>query len=541
MIDSRLLDAYVAELEALRTHGREIAQAHPDIAGRLDIGPRRSRDPQVERLVESAAFIAARLRLMIEDTASELPLATLSMLAPAFLEPIPSMALLEFDSGAEEQIIPRGARFDYLVGGHALLCFSTTMETTVAPIRLRLRRLEPAGAAADGIGIGIVGQPTRNLMFCLGNDDLSAAALMDAFADALVGIEIVAPGGEAYSVPVARLRLHGFARDEAVLPVRPAVHPAHRLVAEFIAVPEKFRFVSLVGPAVAPGTELRFRFSRPLPLSPRLPSDLITVNRVPGVNLWQSAATPIDIDGRRLEFPVRVDALRYRTVECHSVENVDLFGPDGGAPIRIDPVVSFGNVRGTQIRWGTRRSVSRAGAEVLLYFQGLDYSELGRQRFMVAPVVLASNRDMAQYAIVHAPLHSVEGGIGDWQATLATAPTSYRARAMNATAMESLVGYLKSSMSGLANDGSGRALRSYLKQFSATQDASWIDGIGAIGLQRIAALRGGQPQPGVAITIDYDGAGHRTTSSAMVKRVLGELFESHRGLNRVEEVVVQST
>jgi len=69
LLDNRLLSAYVAELTALRSHGREFAEAYPDIASRLDIGERQSRDPQVERVVESSAFLAARLRRMIEESA----------------------------------------------------------------------------------------------------------------------------------------------------------------------------------------------------------------------------------------------------------------------------------------------------------------------------------------------------------------------------------------------------------------------------------------------------------------------------------------
>ena len=90
--------------------------------------------------------------------------------------------------------------------------------------------------------------------------------------------------------------------------------------------PEKFRFVSITGLPLESGSEIRFRFSRRLVLPPVLPPDLITVNRVPAVNMWPTAASPFDITGRQLEYPVRADALRYRTVECHSVESVEIYG-----------------------------------------------------------------------------------------------------------------------------------------------------------------------------------------------------------------------
>ena len=541
MIDTQLLNAYVAELEAIRSHGRDLAKMYPDIAGRLDIGPHRSRDPHVERVVESAAFLAARLRLMIDSSATEIPLLALSMFAPVLSEPIPSMALLRLHGGTESQYIPRGSRFDFQVGGQALVCFSTTMSLTITPLALRLQRLEPTRAYPDGIGIRLVGTPPKTLMLCLGNDELSAAALMDGFDELLSVIEVVPPnGGSPINIPRSYLRIHGFARNEAALPVRPAMHQAHRVVTEFMVFPEKFRFVSLTGLPLQSNSEIRFRFSRPLQLSPLLSPDLITVNRVPSVNLWQSAATPIDIDGHQIEYPVRVDALRYRTAECHSVERVDLHDPSVEKPIRLDPVVALGEVQGTDVRWGVRRTTSRMGGEVLMYFQGLDYRILGRRHLLAAPNVLASNRDLAQRTPAGGQLQPVES-FGDWRCALATAPTIYRSAVSGVQVMETLIGYLQSSMGGLVAESQRGLLRDYLKRFPGGDEVGWIDGIGAVSLHPVASLKGGQAQPGLAIAIAFDSDRYRTTSQAMVKRVIGELFESQRGINRVEEVIVRST
>ena len=548
MIDSQLLDAYVAELEALRVHGRDLARAYPGIAARLDIGPSRSRDPHVERVVESAAFLAARLRRMIEAGAAELPMAALSILAPALVEPIPSMALLELRGGREPQDVPRGTRFDYELGGRAPVCFSTTMALTVAPLALRLRRMEPSGGSPDGIGIRIGGRPPARLVLCLGGNEPSAAVLMDALDQALAAVELVLPGREEpVPVPKSRLRVHGFAPDEAALPVRPAVHRAHRVVTEFMVFPEKFRFISLTGLPLVSGSEIRLRFSRPLRLPSPLAPDLVTVNRVPGVNLWRSAATPFDVDGSRIEYPVRVDSPRYRTdsprrraVECHSIESVDLHGSGGGGAIRLDPIVGLGEVRGTAVRWGGRRVLSRPVGEMLMYFQGLDYRDLGHRRLLAAPTVMASNRDAAQCVQVGAELRPLDG-LGGWTGVLAGAPTPYRSAIVESRAMEMLIGFLRSSMSALAGESRRGLLREYLKRFPGAEEADWIDGIGSVTLRATASVRGGLPHPGLAMAIAFDGEGHRTTSQAMVKRVLGELFESQRGINSVEKVVVQST
>ena len=542
MIDAELLDAYIAELEALRVHGRDLARAYPDIAGRLDIGPRRSRDSQVERVVESAAFLAARLRMMIESTATELPLASLEMLAPTLIEPVPSMAVLEMRSGPESHVVPKGTRFDYMLAGQPLVCFSTTMSLTLAPVSLRLRNLEPTGGMASGIGIKFQGDPPSQITFCLGNDELSAAVLMDAITEHLLAIEVIPPNSAMTPrrIPRSSLRVCGFSADEAALPKRPAAHAAARLATEFMVFPEKFRFVTLGGVPLQSGSEILLRFKKPLGLPSRLPVDIISVNKVPAINLWHAPATPFDIDGRQLEFPVRVDALRYRTVECHSVEKVDVYKESTSEAHRIDPIVAFGNILGSEVRWGVRRTTTSVGAEILMYFQGLDYRNLGYQRYLAAPSVLASNRDLAQRAVVGTLLEAVEGGFAGWQATLSTAPTPYYSGISGSRAMSVLIGYINSSMNSFTSTNGAATLHSYLRRFPGSRQANWINGVKFVALRPVTVIRNGQPVAGLAMIINFDTRRHKTTSAAIIKRVLGAVFESQRGLNRIEEVIIQT-
>ena len=535
MIDNQLLDAYITELDALRNHGRDFANAYHDIASDLDVGPRRSRDPHVERVIDSIAFLAARMRLMIEEDATELPLATLALLAPSLVEPVPSMAILEFRGGSEEEAVPRDSRFDFEVVGQAVACFSTAMDTSVAPVTLRLRRLD-AGAGADAIGVKLQGAPPERLLLHLGNDAISTAMLMDALEEDLAGIDLVPRSGTPIRLPKNALRVHGFNESEAALPVRPAAHRAHRVVIEFMAFPDKFSFVSLSGLPLESGTEIVFRFSRRLQLPAALPQDLISANRVPAVNLWKAAATPFDVNGRQLEYPVRVDALRYRTVECHSVENVDIHGPDGESE-RIDPVVAFGDVVGSDIRWGVRRSVSRMGGELMMYLEGLDYSELGRDRYLAAPNVLASNRDVAHRVPLGRSLKPVDP-LGDWHCALATAPSPYLPALTGSEAMEKLIGYLRCSMTSLENGGVDM-LRSYLRHFPGAPAATWIKDLGPLTTYPLAAMRMGYPQPGIGVEVAFNRPRNRTTSTAMLKRVVGLLLESQRGINRVQNVSIR--
>ncbi len=538
-MDASLLSAYVGELEALRVHGREFAREYPDIASRLDIGPQRSRDPHAERVIESTAFLAGRIRLMIEENAAEVPAAMLAVLAPTLVEPVPSLATIELVGGTEAHAVPRGTRFDFYSGGQALVCMSTTMDTAAYPGSVTVRRVEGGGRYADGLSVKFSVRPSGRVVFCVGNDELSAASLLDALERDLAGIAYVPPEGSPVPLPISRVAFHGFSNAEAALPVYPGVHPAYRVVGEFLAFPEKFRFISIRGMRYQANSELRFYFKRPLPFEGQLPRDLLSVNKVPAINLWASTATPFDIVGRELEYPVRVDALRYRTVECHGVRHVEMFDPGGGKPERIDPIIGHGEVLGTPVRWGTRRGFSRAGGEIMMYFRGLDYWQIGQKRFLVAPHVYASNRDIAQRVRAGARLTPTES-LADWRARLVSAPSAYIPAISSRGSLEGLISYVRSSVSRLVSQGGEGLLRDYLRSFPGGANAGWIDGIKGLDFEAVASASGRRPEAGVSINITYDGERYRATSAAMVRRVLGGLFDSQRGINRTEEVVIRT-
>ena len=537
-MDRALVETYLAELDALRQQGRELASRYPDIAGQLDIGSRRSRDPHVERVVESSAFLAARLRLLVESQASELPLATLALLAPTLVEPVPSMAVVRFADGRQMRRVARGTRLDYCAAGQALVCLATTMDADLAPAAVEVERLAPAGAAVDGLSLAFRGSdlPGRPLLHA-GGTEAAAAELLTALVRDLAAIEVRRSGGSRGAIehhPASALRLRGYDESEASLPVRPNAHPAHRLVAELIAFPDKFRFFSLEGLGLRPGDEVLLRFGRRLRLPSPIPPDLVDLDAVPAVNLWSGPATPFEVNGRELEYPVRPDALRYRSVECHSVESVRLYGGDAKRGEELDRIAGFGQPRGTAAKWGMRRVAGPAGAQVLIHFEGLDSRDVERSRRIAAPSVLMSNRDVAEHVPAGAELTPI-GGTGDWRATLAGPPSPYLPALAGLRAMEALVAHLGASLAS-ATDPSW--LKGYLTLFPGAERAGWIDAIESVRIGSGAIVRQGCTVRAVMGLVRLDGERCRGVSRAVVGRVLREVLESRRGLNEPSGVEV---
>ena len=309
---------------------------------------------------------------------------------------------------------------------------------------------------------------------------------------------------------------------------------------EFLVFPDKFRFVTLDVDGLSSGDEIRLRFHRPMAFPGQLDADLISVNRVPVVNLWRTVSAPVDVDGRALEYPVQVAAPRYRTVECHSVESLDAYESGQAAAQRLDPVFGLGNLRGTAIQWGTRRIMSRTGSDLLLYFRGLDYGRLGVEQLLVTGNVLASNRDAAQNLQMGSPLAPVDPA-GGWSGRLVSTPTPYLPGLDGANALETMIGYLNSGMVGLVGDARRGVLQDYLRRFPGGARAAWIEGLNGVSTRPVMTIRGRQQISGVGLVIGYDAASYPNTSQGVVKRILGQLFDSQRGLNRVEELQIDAS
>src|SRR5215813_10706387 len=119
-----LLPYYNRELNAIRRLAGEFATAHPKIAGRLRLAPDAVDDPHVARLLEGAAFLAARVHHRLDDEFPELTDALLGVLYPHYLAPVPSMAVAQFVLDAERATSPDG----FAIARHSLLTTPTLGE-----------------------------------------------------------------------------------------------------------------------------------------------------------------------------------------------------------------------------------------------------------------------------------------------------------------------------------------------------------------------------------------------------------------------------
>ena len=103
-----LLQYYNDELTYLRRLGRSFALRYPKVAAQLEMSADQCSDPHVERLIESFAFLTARLQRRIDGEFPDITASLLGVMYPHLVDPVPPMAIARFDVDPEQGKITTG-------------------------------------------------------------------------------------------------------------------------------------------------------------------------------------------------------------------------------------------------------------------------------------------------------------------------------------------------------------------------------------------------------------------------------------------------
>ena len=281
-MDPRLLRHYNAELGFLREMGAEFAGQFPKIAARLGIDGLEVVDPYVERLLEGVAFLTARLQLKLDAEFPRFTEQLLNIVQPQFLAPLPAMLIACFQPDVNDPgllkgfPLPQGSGLRSLLGrgdatacefrtAHALTLWPITLETasySVHPADLPLARLglrQPLRGALRlrlrcGGGLKFAQLPLDRLPIWFGGHDETAWKLLELALGHCLGVlllPIVRPATWHRLLPPEAVAPLGFADDEALLPQTLKGFSGYRLLREYQALPERFRFIELQGLASA--------------------------------------------------------------------------------------------------------------------------------------------------------------------------------------------------------------------------------------------------------------------------------------------------
>lgn len=353
--------ALLSQLNRLKEQAREFGSANPALAPFLADA---CCDPDVERLLEAAAYQTLLLQRKLASDLPELVHDLTQLVLPHYLRPVPATTAIRFTSdSAHSFLIPAGAEIASVpVDDEGTRCrFRTTSDLTFHPLEIVsadfCRGSGRAGAVL--LTLGLVGmaldewQPGPLRLF-LAADHALATDLYLLLSRHVTGIVLDADGGGAVTLPPDCLAASGFGEKDALFPYPPHAFPGYRLLQEYFAMPEKFLFFELTGwerwQRRGKGREFTIRIELDsLPCQPqRINKDTVAVNTVPAVNLFAHDADPISVTHRVGSYPVR-PAGPPACTDVFSVDHVtgytrstgrerayaafDSFGCDGPSPV----------------------------------------------------------------------------------------------------------------------------------------------------------------------------------------------------------------
>lgn len=370
-MNSLLLKHFNQELRHFKEVGAEFARAFPNIARRLGMEGIEVQDPLVERLLEGAAFLAARIQVRLDAEFPEFSHHLLEMLYPHYLAPTPAMLVAQLQpiladaNLATGSSVERGTKIRSAPGKpDGTVCeFVTAQTVTLWPIEvvaasyfsyapdLPLARLNLPGRCKGGVRVrlrcsaGLSFQQTTidSLRFFLGGADEVAYKLYELIGSpSLLGALCVFTGQPALSVhhfiPAAGLRLVGFDDEQALLPVPARNFAGYRLLQEYFSLPQRYLFWQIDGLAAAvqrnAGSEMELvlLFGRDEhSLEKVVDASNFLLNCTPAINLFEKSIDQVQLSETRHEFHVVADRTRPLDFEIYDLIEVEAYGTGVGS------------------------------------------------------------------------------------------------------------------------------------------------------------------------------------------------------------------
>ncbi|NOQ35141.1 MAG: type VI secretion system baseplate subunit TssF [Methylococcaceae bacterium] len=366
-MDPRLLRYYNTELHHLREMGGEFAAEFPKIAARLGMDGFECADPYVERLLEGFAFLAARVQLKVDAEFPRFTQHLLEMVYPNYLEPTPSMAVVQFQPDLTEGSLDEGFVIErdtelrsQIIKGEQTACeYRTAHDVTLWPLEItEAEYLSGAGAVANldvpslsGLkaGIRLRMRTTAGLKFneisldklpiyLRGTGELPMQLyeqlISNSFAVCVQSAQ--KPRQWQHIIKDKPIKRFGFNDSQSLLKYSPRSFQGYRLLQEYFAFPERFMFAELTGIANAikdcDTDELDFIIMLDCSQSRLINAvekSQFALYCSPAINLFPKRVDRIHVTQMHSEFHILPDRSRPMDFEVSQVTEVVGIGNDG--------------------------------------------------------------------------------------------------------------------------------------------------------------------------------------------------------------------
>ena len=577
----RFITYYTNEMTYLRHAGHAFSQTHPKIARRLELSDKESPDPHTERLLESFAFLTARLTQEIDNRFPEAAGALLQVLYPHLVNPIPSMSVAHFQTDPGKGKITKGHTINkgaslFCYANDDIVCrFRTAYAVTLWPVAL---------THAEFTQTSLLSTPHHTWFLKLTLNTHNVTPILDLGIDHLT-FHISANRQQAYSIYEAlfsqkQIRLFaytplsgqiielpkdsivpmGFDSDEMMLPTPTHGTNAFMLLQEFFHLPEKFMFFKVLNldklkdqiSLESDKLELFISIDGIANLLDyKITKDNFLLGCAPIINLFKKTTDPLRLDRRKIKYRLVPDQRRDNTLEIYSIDSVMSAIESTNQVQTFAPYFSLQHHNdNNQIFWHTRRIASEIrgvpGSDVMISFVDLGFNPTLPPRHIVYANTLCTNRYLAEQIPSQAELQLEEAAPSSRIVCLYK-PTAQSYAPIDGDSLWRMVSILSTNhLTLMGSESSLDALKERLflhvgaQQKDRLMDISSIEKISQTQIvRRIGneAWRGFVK--GVEVTIQTNTSQHKESSSFLLASVLRHYFSITVSMNSFVELVLK--
>ena len=595
--------------------GAEFAHANPKIAARLGIDKGECADPYVERLLEGFAFLSARVHLKIEEEFPKFCQQLISMVYPDYLAPLPSMTVVRLTpdpddiSTAQGFVMPRGTVLRSGLGADMQTAceYRTAQDVTLYPLevskgeyvgnRASLARLgiKPAREVSAGIkiefrtlgGLDIGELNIGSLPLFIGGGGHIPLWLYEQILGNACGLSVLIGEGserQVHELSLDHLGRMGFEADQALLNYRSRSFDGYRLIREYFAFPERYRFVNITGldSALAGATGERFQIVIHLSKRRSELENVVDVDNfqpfcTPAANIFPKRADRIHISDREHEFHVVPDRSKPMDFEVYQVLGVTGYGDRADDKQEFLPFygMSSSHLTAEQSAYYTVQRKPRIASSRQRVLGG-EHTYIGQEVFVslvdttevpyrsdlkqLGVETLCTNRNLARkmplgqggsdFTLeVNAPVTKIQCVAGPTLPGPIGESSDSGQQTMTGDYAWRIISYLSLNYLSLIDDDAeegAAALREMLSLYSnySTLSDRHINGILAVSAKSVTR-RLPIPGPisfgrGLEITVVLDEAAFDGRGMYLFGSVLDEFFSKYVSLNNLTETVIRS-
>ncbi len=580
-----LLEYYKRELTYLRKMGAEFAAQYPKIAGRLELGIGQCPDPHIERLMESFAFLTARIQYNLESEFPRISTALLQLLYPQFVAPIPSMAIARFDVDPDQgklttgHLIPKHSPLFARTPEMEICRFRTCYPVTLWPVEIdsaefvstdKYSFLDYLPQVSLVLKIRIKSLyknftelSLKTLRFYINADRMLAGSLYELLFCNVLKVALL-PEKQKRPVYLSKDSLLpvGFGSDEDVLPYPENAHFAYRLLHEYFTFPRKFLFFDVDGidNFVTRANEedtwfdILFMIDKVPATRMSIDKDTFCLGCTPIINLFPKTSDPVRIDETKTEYRINPDERREKICEIHSILSVSASTDPAEKARVVKPFFSYDHqmdIDDHRTFWYARRQDTGRkdlpGTEIYMTFLDLDFNPKLPPESLLYAHTLCTNRYLAEQIPAGAILQ-IEKQAPLARISTLRKPTSQLDPPLEGPSVWRLISHLSLNYLSLSHpEGSLKALKEILLLYNFT-DKSGIDqqisGIREMECKKVVRRMGKEAWrgfcQGMEITLTFDERLYVGTSAFLLASVLSRFFSLYTSVNSFTRLVIKS-